>query len=82
MNRQMFSWMNRKLRVRNTGKYGKGVFAQAPLRKNEMLFVMGGHILTIADENQLRGVVADKPIEISEWFSIGPRTPRDIAKMP
>jgi hypothetical protein len=52
------------------------------LRKHEMLFVLGGPILTIADENQLRGVVADKPIEISESFSIGPRTPRDIPKMP
>jgi hypothetical protein len=25
---------------------------------------------TIEDENTLKGIVADKPIEISEWFSI------------
>jgi hypothetical protein len=78
-----FSWMNPKLEVRNTGKYGKGVFVRRGLiKKNEMLFVMGGSILTIADENRLRGVVADKPIEISEYFSIGPRSPAELKRMP
>jgi hypothetical protein len=79
----LFSWMNPKLKVRNTGKYGKGIFVRrGPIKKNEMLFVMGGGILTIADENRLRGVVADKPIEISEHFSIGPRTAAELKRMP
>lgn len=43
---------------------------------------MGGYILTIEDENRLQGVVADKPIEISERFSIGPRKPADLDRMP
>jgi hypothetical protein len=61
---------------------GYGVFAKKPIKKGEMLFVMGGYILTIKDENNLRGIVADKPIEISEHFSIGPRKPSDIPRMP
>lgn len=61
---------------------GYGVFADKDIKKNEVLFVMGGYILSIEDENKLKGIVADKPIEISENFSIGPRKPSDIAKMP
>lgn len=75
--------MNPKLEVRETGKIGKGVFVKDGLiEKEEMLFVMGGSILTIEDENQLRGVVADKPIEISEHFSIGPRNAAELRRMP
>jgi hypothetical protein len=77
-----FSWMNPKLEVRDTKKYGMGVFAKEDIEKGEMLFVMGGYILTIEDENNLRGVVADKPIEISDQFSIGPRNAADLKKMP
>jgi hypothetical protein len=43
---------------------------------------MGGYILTIADENKLTGIVADKPIELSDRFSIGPRRPGDLPRMP
>jgi uncharacterized protein len=76
-----FSWMNPKLEVRDTKKYGKGVFAKEDIKKGDMLFVMGGYILTIEDENNLKGVVADKPIEISDQFSIGPRNASDLKKM-
>jgi len=78
----MYSWMHPALEVRETGRYGKGVFARTALAKDEILVVMGGYILTIDDENHLTGVVADKPIELSDRFSIGPRTPDDLARMP
>lgn len=77
-----FSWMNPNLLIKETGRYGKGVFAKNAIKKDEILFVMGGYILNIIDENRLKGDVADKPIEISEWFSIGPRKPNDIKLMP
>src|SRR6056297_3416686 len=93
---QIFSWMNPKLEIVKTEKYGKvnlptlvenkkvyktqkgdgfAVIAKFNLKKNEVLFVMGGYILSIEDENQLSGIIADKPIEVSEEFSIGPRKP-------
>jgi uncharacterized protein len=78
----LFSWMNPKLDVRQTDRYGKGVFAKEAIKKGEMLFVMGGYILTIEDENNLKGIIADKPIEISEYFSIGPRNSADLDRMP
>ncbi len=77
-----FSWVNKKLEIRETNKYGKGVFAKREIAKGEILFVMGGYILDINDENNLIGEVSDKPIEISENYSIGPRTPSDIPLMP
>lgn len=100
---QLFSWMNPKLEVRETNKYGHanvptfkngkkvykneqgdglGVFVKENIKKNEVLFVMGGYILSIEDENNLKGIVADKPIEISENFSFGPRKPSDLPLMP
>ncbi len=80
--KRMFSWMNPDLEVRETGKYGKGVFANKDIKKREILFVMGGYILTIEDENNLKGVTADKPIEISDKFSIGPLKGSDLDLMP
>lgn len=80
---KLLSWMNPKLEIRDTDHYGKGVFVSGEsIEQDEMLFVMGGSILTINDENRLRGELTDKPIEISEHFSIGPRTIAELHKMP
>ena len=48
----------------------------------ELVFVIGGHILTIADEDVLPEVVADMPFELSENFSIGPRHGGEVPDMP
>ena len=80
--KRMFSWMNPKLEVRETGKYGKGIFAKEEIKKGAMLIVMGGYILTIEDDNNLKGIVADKPIEISDYFFFGPRKASDLDLMP
>jgi hypothetical protein len=80
--KRTFSWMNPKLEVRETEKYGKGIFAKEFIKKNETMMVMGGYILTIEDDNSLRGIVADKPIEISDYFFIGPLKPSDLELMP
>lgn len=80
--RQMFSWMNPKLEVRDTDKFGKGVFTKSDVKKGEILIVMGGYILTIEDDNNLSGAVSDKPIEISDYFFIGPRKASDLDLMP
>lgn len=85
MSQRPFSWMNPKLEIRATDKYGsggKGVYALEDIEKDAVLFVMGGYILSIEDENTLRGVVADKPIELSPNFSIGPLRPSDLDRMP
>jgi hypothetical protein len=61
---------------------GMAVYAEHEIKKDEVLFVMGGYILTIEDEDTLPEGVEDKPIELSCDFSIGPRGLADLPKMP
>ena len=77
-----YSWMNPKLEVRESSLGGRGVFARERIEADEMVFVMGGYILTIEEDNDFRGVVADKAIEISDYFFIGPRDEKDLERMP
>ncbi len=77
-----YSWMHPALEVRETERYGLGVFAKATIPKGTTLFVCGGPILTLEDEDHLPPECVDMPIEISEWFSMGPRTPEEIPLMP
>jgi hypothetical protein len=48
-----FSWMSPKLEVRDTGKYGKGLFTRNNIRKNELLCVFGGYVMTRREEELL-----------------------------
>ena len=66
--RQMFSWMNPKLEVRETGKFGKGVFAKKEIKKDEMLAVFGGYILTLEEEEKLPSEFSDHGVQISDGF--------------
>ena len=49
--RRAFSWVDPRLEVRETSKYGRGIFATAPINKDEILIVMGGYICNTNDEN-------------------------------
>jgi len=99
--RELFSWMNPKLEVSSTSRYGgghvrtqsggqfqmktgngKAVLAKQHLFKDEVLFVMGGYVLTIAEEDALPPGIDDKPIELSKDFSVGPRKISDLPLMP
>lgn len=77
-----YSWMNPKLEVRESLLGGRGVFTRERIDANEMIFVMGGYILTLEEDNDFRGEVADKAIEISDYFFIGPRSKEDMERMP
>lgn len=80
--KRMFSWMNPGLEIRQTEKCGKGIFASKNFNKDEILFVMGGYVFDIEDENKLNKFNCDKPIEISEDFSISPIKLSDMELMP
>lgn len=66
--KQMFSWMNPKLEVRETGKFGKGVFAKEEIEKDEVLAIFGGYILSAKDETNLSKEYNDSGVQISEDF--------------
>lgn len=65
-----FSWMNPKLEVRDTGRTGRGVFAKENIRKNEVLSIHGGYIITRAEEDALSEKYSDQGTQISEEFVI------------
>jgi len=69
--KQIFSWLNPKLELRKTEKYGKGVFAEDNLKKNELLAIFGGYIMTIKKEERLSKKVSDNSIQISDDFVLG-----------
>lgn len=68
----MFSWMNPKLEVQKTGKFGEGVFAVKNIKKNEMLAIFGGYIITALDELKLPEDMNDYGVQIDDDFIIGP----------
>lgn len=66
-----FSWMNPKLEVRETQKYGKGVFAKKDIKKSEILTIFGGYIKTNKEEAKLENSISDEGVQIAEDFSLG-----------
>lgn len=66
--RRMFSWMNPKLEVRKTEKYGEGVFATDDIKKEELLAIFGGYILTLEEEEKLPEELSDTGVQIHDNF--------------
>ncbi|MDR0940802.1 MAG: hypothetical protein LBM68_01095, partial [Bacteroidales bacterium] len=40
------SVLSEKVEIKNSMIHGKGVFAKSPIKKGEIVFIKGGHILT------------------------------------
>ena len=76
--RRPYSWMHPALVVRDTGRYGLGVFALEAIPAEKIVCVAGGFILTTEDEDWFSGEMADKPVEIDHDFYIGPQTDDDV----
>jgi len=66
MAESVFSWINPKLELRDTGKHGNGLFARENIRKDELLSVFGGYIMTRREEELLPEDYNDTGIQISE----------------
>ena len=71
INRRHFSWINHKLKVNNTEKYGKGVFADKNIKKGELICVFGGYIKSLAEEEKMPKEIQDEGVQISEEFALG-----------
>ena len=63
-----YSWLNPKLEVRKTEKYGKGIFAKENISKDERLAIFGGHIMYIDELNNLPEELSELPMQIEERF--------------
>lgn len=62
----VYSWLNPKLGVRSAGKCGKGIFADASLKKGERLAIFGGYVISIREEESLSKECGDSGVQITE----------------
>jgi len=70
----MHSWMSPSAEIRNSEIHGKGVFATAPISKNERVAIFGGDIMFIEEIDRLPEDLQDYPMQIEERFVLGSRT--------
>ena len=73
-----FSWMNSKLEVRNTKKYGQGVFAKKDIKRNELLVIFGGYIKSVIEEEKLGDLIYNESVQVSENYCIGILNPNAL----
>jgi SET domain-containing protein len=66
-----YSWMNNGLYVKNTPKYGNGVFAKKNIKKDTLLIVFGGYVLTREEEEKLPIEIRDIAITIDKNLVLG-----------
>jgi len=67
----MFSWMNPKLIVKDTEKYGKGIFTTKNIKKGELVTVFGGHIYNLNYEKNIPQNIRDNGLQITDKLILG-----------
>ncbi|MEZ4195540.1 MAG: SET domain-containing protein [Candidatus Paceibacterota bacterium] len=73
-----FYWLNPKLKVTKTKKYGYGTFAKQDVNKGERLLVLSGYVMRLQDEEKLPGSLSDNGIQITEDLSICVSTEKEL----
>jgi SET domain-containing protein len=69
------SYINPKARKgKKSGIHGRGLFAIKPIRKNEIVAIKGGHILSREQLKKKRKIVGDSYIQIDDDFFLAPLT--------
>lgn len=71
LNKRTFSWFDKRLAVMDTDKYGGGVFASDFIKKDSLLMVFGGYILTRKEEVKLPLRIRDVALQVDRDFVIG-----------
>lgn len=69
---RMFSWMNPKLEIRETQKYGKGVFAKENVGKGEKVAIFGGYIVKLDEETEDTGIQIEEDLILASLDHIEP----------
>lgn len=66
-----YSWMNESLIAKSETKCGNGVFTKKGIKKDTLLIIFGGYVLTRKQENILPLEIRDIAIQIEKDFVIG-----------
>jgi len=67
------SWLSQKLKVKNSGKHKKGVFARENIKTGERVAIFGGDVMLIDEINDLPRKLQNYPMQIEERFVLGIR---------
>lgn len=70
--------MSSKAEVRDTGKYGKGVYAIVAIEKDELVSAVGGYIMTLDEYYSLPDELMHYPSQISEDIVLGIKDINDV----
>lgn len=72
MQKRVNNWLSEKLEPRDSKKHGKGIFAKEDIKKDEILAVFGGHIITRAERDALSEEIGHLSLGINDDLFIGP----------
>ena len=72
------SWISPKLEVRSLPNFGKGIFAKEFIKKDELLTIFGGYVMTLDEEQQLPEGMRDYAHQIAPNFVLGINKLEDI----
>jgi len=82
MKRVGWSLLHESLEIRETGRYGKGIFAINDIDIGDILCVMGGQIANTALENTTAPLSCQYNMDFSEEFSYCPLDISQVESMP
>jgi uncharacterized protein len=68
------SYISPKAIIRGSAIEGRGLFAIAPIQRNEIVCIKGGHIFDTKTLNEVQGILGPAEIQIAEGLFIGPLT--------
>jgi len=78
MKDRMYSWINPSLEVKKTKLYGGGIYSISNIKKEALLAIFGGYVMTAQEESKLPNLIRDLAHQIHENFVIGIRDPKRI----
>jgi len=70
--------MNQKLVVRKTKLNGNGIYASGDIKKNELLNIAGGYVMTADEESKLPEKFRDSGLQIAENFVLSNKKELEI----
>ncbi len=75
---KMFCWMSDKVIVKNTEKYGMGIYAKKEIKKGEKIAMFGGYVMTRKEEENTPPDIYDNAIQIDDNLVIGAKLKSEI----
>lgn len=78
MKKKMYSWLNPNLKVKETKLYGGGVYSLTNIKKDTLLAIFGGYVMTAKEESKLPSLIKDLAHQIHENFVLGIKNVKKI----